>query len=947
MRLNIQLPQDTASTPVENKQYLKPSQVQGIIKKFRLGGDKTKDSSKDPLQGLEEANQFQKEYTASDNFYNLSKKGGDDDVMIQKRRDNINSFDPQKDVRVSKNWSNPMSYVKEDGKLVLSNQLGGWPSFEDVNAHELGHYGYSTGDKPINPNMQKKIGSKNLAQQHMDKLKRYRHSVNEKHDASPQETRADLFQLRYKLNKNNIYDSRKSGEFTPDHLEQWKKTGEWNRLQRLYKDEDIIWLMNNLAQNKQPQQPIQTAKLGGDIQQFQNGEWISKYDDGGKKKFLEPNDKKLPQGRIQPFYYEPSSELASSIGGEQGTPAYLIPTFKYGHPLDNPLQEYKDTGEHLGGPFKTWQEADEWENTIRHPYVEKGQSLPSPLKRWGKDYENGGFLGTTNRGRDYTPEWGGQFQNGGIKQLLETEIKSISPRQQAYNDSLALYNDTKRIDKWFYETHTNVHPGRKVSVENAKENHLLQQGSLLGLSSLENKIQPIAFIEHNIDGDTGKGKDHSPVYKKPVYNPSEHQVSRVEPRKPQVENTQSAPSKLKAPWTGWEQQSPDYPNLKIRYDNNGKPTHIVNASGETVEYDSSNPYGKVSKAFQYPQKKKNGGVVDPEEPIGIVRKYKPVEVISTNDNTSYRKLINPIINENPDDYMTEGTPISTIHLMKKQQATPKYGKFDNVNQLLANKPSDTFMIDSLYRAGATKWDNKRKEIEKKANLLEEQDFVKYYMETQVFPTKTKKMYEEKGYTFKQNPEYEKRIHGGEKPILLQDKENNIRHNTPVSKKVIDLALNASDKTGLNITDGLTLFLRENGFEGSSTSTMAQNWSGESPNNISIFNFWQSSPKWKKKIQKRNTITDKNGTILNLETLSSKELIEYYTDYNKYQDATSVKNEIPFENEFNFLKKVGIQGYNSREKDRKFKWDRDKKIILNNKELMDYISTKKKSVKKPK
>ena len=67
--------------------------------------------------------------------------------------------------------------------------------------------------------------------------------------------------------------------------------------------------------------------------------------------FLEPNDKKLPKG-IGP-YLSNSSELAISIGGENGEPAYLIPSMKYGRPLDNPYLEFLRTGDHLGGPFRT------------------------------------------------------------------------------------------------------------------------------------------------------------------------------------------------------------------------------------------------------------------------------------------------------------------------------------------------------------------------------------------------------------------------------------------------------------------------------------------------------------------------------------------------------------------------------------------------------------------
>jgi hypothetical protein len=98
-----------------------------------------------------------------------------------------------------------------------------------------------------------------------------------------------------------------------------------------------------------------------------------------------------------------------SIGGEEGEPAYLIPSFKYGQPLSNPLKEFKETGDYLGGPFKTWQEADKWEKEIRHPYVEKGQSIPSPLKWWGEGFQNGGELKYYQEGNDFKPKMIGQF----------------------------------------------------------------------------------------------------------------------------------------------------------------------------------------------------------------------------------------------------------------------------------------------------------------------------------------------------------------------------------------------------------------------------------------------------------------------------------------------------------------------------------------------------------
>jgi hypothetical protein len=113
----------------------------------------------------------------------------------------------------------------------------------------------------------------------------------------------------------------------------------------------------------------------------------------GKLTFLQPTSEKLPEGYRIP-YADPSSELAMSIGGENGEPAYLIPSFKYGKPLYNPIEEFKKTGEHLGGPFKTWQEADQWEQEVRHPYVEKGQAIPMPIKTWGEMAMGGSIPGS-------------------------------------------------------------------------------------------------------------------------------------------------------------------------------------------------------------------------------------------------------------------------------------------------------------------------------------------------------------------------------------------------------------------------------------------------------------------------------------------------------------------------------------------------------------------------
>lgn len=70
------------------------------------------------------------------------------------------------------------------------------------------------------------------------------------HDQLPRENKADINGLRYILYKNGIYDTTKDGEFKQEHLNKVKNS-EFvkNRLQNNYSDQDIIWLMNKIAQN--------------------------------------------------------------------------------------------------------------------------------------------------------------------------------------------------------------------------------------------------------------------------------------------------------------------------------------------------------------------------------------------------------------------------------------------------------------------------------------------------------------------------------------------------------------------------------------------------------------------------------------------------------------------------------------------------------------------------
>ena len=76
------------------------------------------------------------------------------------------------------------------------------------------------------------------------------------HDASPSEAYADLVKLRYDLFESKIFDSRTTDIFTKDHLLKFKKSKQYKENKRLFNnftDDQIVQMMNEVAQNDTPQ----------------------------------------------------------------------------------------------------------------------------------------------------------------------------------------------------------------------------------------------------------------------------------------------------------------------------------------------------------------------------------------------------------------------------------------------------------------------------------------------------------------------------------------------------------------------------------------------------------------------------------------------------------------------------------------------------------------------
>jgi len=163
---------------------------------------------------------------------------------------------------------------------------------EGIMAHELGHTegGFFTGS----PELDAEINKRNKAYQRVwnnlseeDKksmtenpveigywLKDNYNSSSDFHDAASHEVRSDIIRFRYLADKAGIYNS--SGDykkFNESDLKKMKEQFGNNRLFRHFEDEDIIWLMDNVAQ----QTPEGTDNPYEIVDDFGQSSFMSRY----------------------------------------------------------------------------------------------------------------------------------------------------------------------------------------------------------------------------------------------------------------------------------------------------------------------------------------------------------------------------------------------------------------------------------------------------------------------------------------------------------------------------------------------------------------------------------------------------------------------------------------------------------------------------------------------
>ena len=123
---------------------------------------------------------------------------------------------------------------------------------EGVMAHEIGHTegGFYTGA----PKIKEEINKRNKAYS----------EDPDSYEADTREVRSDLVRFRWNAEKDGIYKSTgEFKEFTQKDLDKMKQADHEGhyRLFKNFKDEDIIWLMNNIAMTKEDVQGFGGEKL--------------------------------------------------------------------------------------------------------------------------------------------------------------------------------------------------------------------------------------------------------------------------------------------------------------------------------------------------------------------------------------------------------------------------------------------------------------------------------------------------------------------------------------------------------------------------------------------------------------------------------------------------------------------------------------------------------------
>jgi len=261
-------------------QYVDPNQVQDYTQYdtsnvFQAGGLKATD--------------YTKYYIGSPKYLERLNSSGyiDPNLVVKERLDKIKSVDivdqDGKPNVLEQMWlklnNTPYStqgsaYMPDTNTVVMDNKTDQSKNttrgtgYEGVKAHELAHtevagFDLNKRDKDELFNRQKvyKIDDEFTVKER-DQI-RNKNPNEIPHDLRPEENKADLNALRFLLKQGNIYDAGKE-DLNKEHLKKLKSSFIKDRLLKNYTEDDLIWLMNNIAQNDN-QESVYYGQNGGNI----------------------------------------------------------------------------------------------------------------------------------------------------------------------------------------------------------------------------------------------------------------------------------------------------------------------------------------------------------------------------------------------------------------------------------------------------------------------------------------------------------------------------------------------------------------------------------------------------------------------------------------------------------------------------------------------------------
>lgn len=223
----------------------------------------------------QEAVDWTKKYVSSPKYKERITNSGYDnpDKQINKRLqnlENVNIVDtnnPQGTVYKPSRNTIETSYPADlEYYNIHKNLYPTRPNLDSIVAHELGHS--ETNRQNSTASLLNKYDrgqlKDRLVPEAYDDLQVYidnylKHDKSH-HNVIPEENKSDLNSYRYDM--RNQYDAG-TQDFTKEHLQNSPSSFAKERLLKNYSDEDLIWLMNNIAQNNNNETQIPTAQYGG------------------------------------------------------------------------------------------------------------------------------------------------------------------------------------------------------------------------------------------------------------------------------------------------------------------------------------------------------------------------------------------------------------------------------------------------------------------------------------------------------------------------------------------------------------------------------------------------------------------------------------------------------------------------------------------------------------